>query len=81
MSRLLSFHIYTKIEYFFVYSFLVTSLSYLIEPYRMEPIRIINIHRICIVKHAAKSSYLYGNHIHKDNVSNIKLHISHTPRK
>ena len=34
----------------------------------MEPIRITNIHLICVVKHAAKTSYLYGNHIHKDKI-------------
>jgi len=39
----------------------------------MEPIRI-NIHQICVVKHAAKTSYLYDSRIHKDNILNIKLH-------
>ena len=52
----------------------------------MQPIRIINIHHICILKHAAKSSYLYDNRIHKDKNKNknknkdciLKLHPSHT---
>jgi len=52
----------------------------------MQPIRIINIHHICILKHAAKSSYLYDNRIHKDNKNKnknsiLKLHPSHTPQK
>ena len=38
----------------------------------MEPIRTINIHLICIVKHAAKTSYLYGNHNHKDKHQHLK---------
>ena len=47
-------------------------------PYRMEPIRTTNIHLICVVKHAAKTSYLYGNHIHKDKIQILNnINIKH----
>ena len=44
----------------------------------MEPRQLFNIHKLCIVKHASKVSYMQPNQIQPLNYSYLPTPITHT---